>query len=172
MRRFVSHGNAQVRRVVGEVKSGRYFDLARIRARRRKSPWNLLLPVFVIPIWLALWWVANRLVWQAHLLFYPSHAASHSLLSRSGLPLRIFIPIFLMFIPTFLPTMVWSMVISNALLWLIPPVRRIFDREAVDYPGTDYHSAQAALVVVALILSAAWLVVSMAGAALLSEVPS
>lgn len=38
-----------------------------------------------------------------------------------------------------------SMLAANALLWCVPPLRRIFEREAEGYPGTDYASTQKSL---------------------------
>ena len=140
---------------------------SRARTRRRKSLWNLLLPVLVIPIWLTLWWLAFGGTWRFHVLLYPSHAHERNLFWTSGLPLRLFLPSFLMLIPAAFPSLVWSMLITNCVLRLVPPARRTFDYEAKGYPGTDYRSAQAGLFVVALVFTTGWVVLAVAGAATL-----
>jgi hypothetical protein len=169
MKSAIGHGMSQLRRVSGELRSGTFYDLARARARRRKSPYNLLLPLFVLPLWALLWWGAFNLAWGLHVLFYPSHAGLRSEFWPADLPAHIFIPSFMLLIPSFLPTLVWAMVCTNFVLHLVPPARRTFDREAVGYPGTDYRSAQTSLLIVAVVATGLCAVPTVLGAAMLKE---
>jgi len=114
-----------------------------------------------------LWWVAFNASWRFHVFLYPSHAGQRAMFWTSGLPFWTFLPGFLMVIPALFPSLTWSMIVTNAFLHQLPPVRRAFDREAIGYPGTDYRSAQGSLLVVALILSAGWAVLAILGAATL-----
>ena len=47
---------------------------ARGRARRRKSPWNLLLMLLSVGSLVAITYTAFMLMWQIHVVIYPEHA--------------------------------------------------------------------------------------------------
>lgn len=115
-----------------------YYDDARARARRRKSPWNLLLiPAIVLPIAL-LWRLAFALGGYVHLALYPGQTwRSHS--HGLGAILAAVAPFFAT-IPT-------ALYMGNIIVCMIPAARRTFDREAIGYPGTDFRSSQQRLLV-------------------------
>ncbi len=71
--------------------------------------------------------------------------------------------------PASLPSLGWAMVFVNFALYRIPMVRQTFDREALGHAGTDYRSAQEALVIVATIATGVCALITILGAALLTN---
>ena len=110
-----------------------YFDEARKRARRRKSPWNfLLIPAGLIPtvlLWSGFVWIFRAI----HIARFPGQ---DPLTGSEG-----FGAVLVTVIPFFaaLPIGMW---VGNALVWRVPAARAAFDRESELAPGTDYESAQ------------------------------
>ncbi len=51
----------------------------------------------------------------------------------------------------FIPTVVAAMLITNFLVYLIPPARRAMDSEDRAFPGTEYGTAQKTLIRVVII---------------------
>jgi hypothetical protein len=131
--------------VVDEVKDGTYIDNARRRASRRKSAWNLLLPLVMIPLWMVLWWWGVELAWWVHLHFFQHGVSPMSGNWMKALGRQHSLPVFLMILPPFLPAISGAMVIGNFLVSLIPPARRAMEGESRDFPGTDYSTAQRSL---------------------------
>lgn len=102
----------------------------RERRAKRQSPWNLfglLLAVLImIPAGYILWLCA----WQLHLLFYPAHAAHVREFWRAGISGKAFVSSFLLAMPLFIPSILIGLVLSNFLMWLIPPARHAMNAEA------------------------------------------
>jgi hypothetical protein len=112
-----------------------YYDDARARARRRKSPWNLLLiPLVALPL-AGLWWSFVFILTQLHSWIYPGE--SLALARGLGSVLTRVAPVF-----AALPL---SMVVGNMLVFLVPPARRVLAKEAASVPGTDLRSSQRGL---------------------------
>jgi len=115
----------------------RYFDEARRRAQRRRSPWNLLLiPAMVLPA-AGLWWGAVKSLEALHAVFYP---AENLLTSSNGIG-----PIVATLSP-FFSVLPLAMIAGNYLVWLIPPARRVLDREADSYPENRFLESQRQLI--------------------------
>ena len=151
--------------VVEEIKAGRFLTNARHRSSRRKSAWNLLLPIVIVPLWLLLWWVAVELVWLVHVAVIPAHATGAIEIWMKGMGSAMSLAGFLMIFPLMIPTLIGGMVIGNFLIYLIPAARAAMDVEDRAFPGTEYATAQKALirifkmcgpVALALSLLAAW----------------
>jgi len=123
-----------------------YFEEAQARARRRKSPWNLLLPLFMLPAWAALWYGSFELLWKLHVLFYPAHAGFRRQFWTAGIGLSPFVSSFLMVFGPFAPTLGVAMLVGNALVWLVEPARQMLNCEAQGFPDTDFVSAQRELI--------------------------
>jgi hypothetical protein len=117
-----------------EMRAGVWRANARHRASRRKSAWNLLLPVIIFPTFIVLWGT-GAIVFQVGSLFAGVTAAGphKSLLS------------FLIFGPLVLPSISFACVIGNFVVFRIPAARRAMDAEDQGFPGTDYATAQKAL---------------------------
>jgi hypothetical protein len=80
----------QLARLGQELKSGTWVKNARHRSRRRRSLWNLLLPLFALPLWVAiaflLGWVFLWFAWIAAPCFSPAirkRTAQRSYCARS-----------------------------------------------------------------------------------------
>jgi len=132
-----------------------YFDEARARAARRKSPWNLLLiPAVVIP------WIAIGLALMGVL------AALHEALYESDPSWRAAggIGPVLVGVGSIVGTIPLAMLIGNALASLVSPARRAFEREAEGHPRASYPRAQADLFRFAAIVFPAGLAVATVGA--------
>src|SRR6185369_3245934 len=55
------------------MRAAKGYLVARERARRRKSPWNLLLAPLGLAGGLGVWYGSCRLVWAFHVSIYPEH---------------------------------------------------------------------------------------------------
>ncbi len=128
-------------------------DAAR-RARRRRSPWNLLLiPATVIP-WLTAWWLSAGALGCLYRLVHPT-AAFGILPDAPGGILMAVGPMF-----AWLPA---AMVVGNLLVRAVPPARRTLDAEAASVPGTDIGSANRGLLRAATVLVPLGLAVALLG---------
>ena len=118
-----------------------YYEEARARARRRKSAWNLLLiPAVVLPI-AGFWRLVFLLAARVHVALYPDQTwGVHS--AGLGVILTVVAPFFAA-IPV-------GLYVGNITVWLIRPARRVLDREAEKYEGTDFQASQRQLLVAML----------------------
>jgi hypothetical protein len=117
-----------------EMREGTWRANARRRASRRKSAWNLLLPVTIIPLFIILWAVAATLLQVVGLLAGMKPSGSHMSLVR-----------FLMIFPLIIPAITGACVVGNFVIYRIGPARRAMEAEDQGFPGTDYATAQKAL---------------------------
>jgi hypothetical protein len=114
-----------------------YYEEARRRAQRLRSPWNLLLiPAVVLPAG-SLWWGAVKGLEALHAVFYPAQ----NLRTASNSIGAIFATV-----SPFFATIPVAMIVGNYLVWLIPPARRVLAREAEPHPGTGFREAQRQLI--------------------------
>ena len=150
---------------IDEIKAGTFLENARTRSSRRKSKWNLLLPIVIFPLWIVFWWMTIELGCVAHLLFQ----------GKSVPPLRDWMKVlgsgmsiahFLILFAPFVPTIAAAMIVGNYLVCLVPPARRAMDAEDRAFPGTEYATAQRELkrltlysapIALALLLLGAWM---------------
>lgn len=131
----------QVTRFRRELTTGKWHSNARNRAQRRKTAWNLLLPLFAIPLWMAFTWLLVASAWAAHLAFHPDlvgAARQFPTLLTTGTALMLF--------PSLLAAVCPALVASNFLVYLIPPARRAMDKETRGFRDVDYVSSQRALI--------------------------
>ncbi len=112
-----------------------YFAGARQRAKRRKSPWNLLL-LFVVMIGVAaIWFFGVRTI-----LYLPPHHQSIPFRKIAGND-HYNLQIIGITLPLFVASIPWGMFIANLLLWFIPPARKTFDKEAEGYNGCSFKES-------------------------------
>jgi hypothetical protein len=116
-----------------------WYSAARKRARRRKSPWNLLLPLFSIPAIGLLWYGLFSLIWAFHVTLYPEHEFRD--FWRHAIPFRVFIPSFLMMFAVTPAAVAAGLMTGNLLVWLIPPARRVLNAESEGHPGASFSEA-------------------------------
>ncbi len=120
-----------------------WYDEARSRAGRRRSPWNLLLiPATVVPLGL-LWWGFAALLELVHGTLYSAQGFSST---PRGVG-----PILAAVAPVFAAAPL-SMLIGNTLVQWIRPARRALEGEAAHVPRTDFSTVQHQLLRAGLVL--------------------
>jgi len=155
---------SRVADIASEVTTKGYFGRARQRGARRKSPWNFLdLPVGFSCIALV-GWAILRGVWALRNLLMPQHAASLSAVFHSQAH-QIAHIVFLV-APLFACAPI-GMLMSNFILWCIPPYRRASDREAKDVWHASFLDAQKDLSLFALCIGSPAILASFVAALVL-----
>ena len=129
-------------------RTARFYGEARQRAKRRKSLWNFLLIPFCLGPAFGLWYALFRLVWCFHVAIYPQHELRE--FWQDGISFKSGAPSFLMVFALMPGALVFGFMLGNSLLWLIAPIRRIFDAEAKSYPGTNFQDAMRGLFMVGI----------------------
>jgi hypothetical protein len=119
------------------VKNKSYFQEARGRAKRVKNPWNLLhIPFGIVGIGCCMWLFLKFVLLVAG-LFGSGHPYLNSF---SNANVRDFI-----LIPLFFAALPLGLMVSNVIFWVIPPLRRIEDKESIGYKGTDFRNSMKGL---------------------------
>lgn len=124
--------------VAQELREGTWLANAHRRAQRRKSAWNLLLPLFALPLWGT---TTALLVWLALVV----HTAIHPRTEPFFGPGALHLGEALILIPSLLAAICPAMLLTNGLVYLIPAARRAMDAEDRDFPETRYQLSQRAL---------------------------
>jgi hypothetical protein len=148
--------------LVSETTRKGYVARAQQRGSRRKSPWNLLdLLGFV---WAgAVWWLVLRGLWAIRNFLMPQHAVPLSTVFRSqsgGLPAII------VAVAPLIAALPVGMLLSNFVLWYIPPYRRACDREAQGVWHASFRDCQKDLSAFALYVGCPLLLLSFVAALL------
>jgi hypothetical protein len=138
------------------VQAVSYFEDAGARAKSRKSAWNFLLLGATFCSWLALYFFALLGVELLHQHLHPGQ----SLATGNGFA------VLMAAVSPLLGTFPIGLFVGNALVWLVPPARRILDAEARPYPGADFASAQRGVLRVAVFVAPAGAVLAVVGALL------
>jgi hypothetical protein len=141
---------SRTREIASEVTTGGYFARAQQRAARRKSPWNLL----DIPGGLAgicfFSWALVHLIWALRNLLVPDRAVPFSMFSlfqSTDIAAVVF------GLAPFFAAIPLGMLLSNFVLWCIPPYRRACDREAKGVWHASFKDSQKDLSLLALWLA-------------------
>lgn len=87
----------------------RFLTDAQNRAKRRKSPWNLVLFGLIFTIAPGLWWVFVCVAWYIHILIHPGHAGRWAEFWIEGIALLPFISSFLLIMPLGFPALTTAM---------------------------------------------------------------
>lgn len=131
-----------------------YFEEARRRAKRRRSPLNLpLIPAVVAP-WALIWYGSARLLGHVACRFHPR--LSCGLLPDSGGGVLMGVGLLVAWLPI-------AMVVGNLVIAGIPAVRRTLDNEARSVPGTDFVSANRGLLKAVAFITPAGLLIALVG---------
>lgn len=128
----------QLARFGKELRNGKWLVNAQQRSQRRKSAWNLLLPLFGFPLWVGL---TILLVWLASNLHTLIHPAATSISLNSALNVSST----LILIPSLIGSISPALFLTNFFVYLIPEARRAMDVEDRNHPGTGYAASQSAL---------------------------
>lgn len=131
-----------------------YFDEARSRARRRRSPWNLLLIPAFIAAWVLLWYASARVLGNVARRLDPG--SSFVLLPDGSAGLLMALGLLFACLPV-------AMIVGNLLVAALPRARGALDDEARGVPGTDFVSANRGLLTAMAIMTPAGLLVALVG---------
>jgi hypothetical protein len=131
----------QVRQVASELREGTFLEHARKRSSRRKSAWNLLLPLVGFPMWGLLSAALVHAAWLLHVAFVANAASSE----RAFFAGPIGLGGLLVLIPCLMASVAPALFLTNFLVYLVPPARRAMDLEDRDVPGVGYSDSQRAL---------------------------
>jgi hypothetical protein len=126
------------------------------RAKRRKSPWNLVLISAVLLPLCAIWWGSFLGLEAVHAYLYPGQLFRNC--SGVGTVLAAVAPV--------LGSVPISFLLGNLFVWSIPAARRTLDNEAKKYPSTSFKNSQQALGKIAIFVVPASVLVSIVGALL------
>jgi hypothetical protein len=127
-----------------ELKEGIWLKNAQHRSSRRRSAWNLLLPVLAIPFWLGL---AYALIKIARITYAELHPGNAELRHPSS------VHIFLIAIPIFVASISPAFIGANFLVYRLPAARRALEQEDRQFPEVDYPSSQRALIRVGAVIA-------------------
>jgi len=120
-------------------KASAYHAKALLRARRRRSPWNVVLLVLGFGTGLAAWYGFFRLVWMFHAAIYPAHRLQD--FWQAGIGGRSFVLSFLMTFSLAPAAMIIGFLFANSVFWMIRPARRVFEREARGHEDTSFRDS-------------------------------
>jgi hypothetical protein len=146
-----------------------YFERANQRAQRRKSPWNLLLiPVGIASIAVCAY-ALFMVMWGIHVLAFPEHAGQLHAFWPDGISGHSFVSSFLLAAPSVFQAIPLGLMLTNCIVWCVPPARAVFKREAQGVKWASFGDAMRGLAKLALVFAPVWLALSVAGALTLSS---
>jgi hypothetical protein len=132
-----------------------YFDEARARAERRKSPWNLLLIPAVVGPWVVVSALSAFELGKLHAFLHPGPALAILPRGLSGILIAV-APLFAWAAP--------SMIAGNFLVAAVTPARRTLEDESTSIPDGDLSSSNKGLLKASLLLAPAALLLALLGA--------
>ena len=141
----------------------------RERQAKKKSPWNLACVVTGFIITLIAWYLLFQAAWLLHVALYPTHAGHKQEFWAAGISGRAFLSSFLMLMPLGVPAMVAGFLSANLMFWLIPPARRVMEREAAGDRAMTFVGSNLALLKWGGLASAICVALSFAGLATLAS---
>jgi len=118
----------------------------RERAARRKSLWDFAGFVLGFALFPVFWYYLFQAAWLLHVHFFPEHAGHKGGFWAEGISGRAFVSSFLMSMPLFWPALVAAFLLSNIVMWLIRPARRVMEREAAGDPEMTFYGANTKLI--------------------------
>lgn len=118
----------------------------RERAAKRKSVWDFVEFALGFALMPLFWYLLFQLAWRLHVCVYPIHDGYENLFWREGISTSAFLSSFLMLIPLFWPALIAAFLISNIVMWLIRPARRVMEREAAGDPEMTFRGANRGLI--------------------------
>jgi len=155
--------NDQIERFADELKDGTWLKNAQHRSQRRKSPWNLLLPLFGFPLCIAFAFLFIRFGRIAHAIIHPALDASSAGEFLHG-PIRLATA--LIIFPSLIASVFPAFMLTNLLVYQIPWARRAMEAEDRNSPRDGYGPSQRALFKIGIVADGAALILVIIGAAL------
>ena len=153
-----------LRNISKEVFSEGYFERARQRTKRRKSPWNLVLIPLGFGSMAFICYTLFQLMWRVHTWLHPDHVGRFREFWAEGIGFPAFISSFLLVMPLLFAAIPLGMIFANAVAWCIPPARRAFAREANGVKWASFPEAMRGLTKLALVMAPICLALSFIGA--------
>jgi hypothetical protein len=157
---------SRLRGILSEVSTKGYFARAQQRAARRKSAWNLLDLLVGFPCVALVGWTVLHLVWATRNALLPQHAAALSAMFQSQ---RYQVAHVVLLISVLFTSIPIGMLISNVIVWSVPPYRRATEPEAKGIWHASFADAQKDLSLVALVLGLPLLAVSFIAAIVMRD---
>jgi len=117
------------------------MDEVGARARRRRSPWNLLLIPGGLISFATLW--VGSIVLLGRLYAWRHEGSVVTVLPDNLAGSLMALAAFFMWIAP-------ALVLGNCLVWLVPAARRVLDDEARSHPGTSFLESNRDLIRLAL----------------------
>jgi len=152
-----------VRGVLKETLSKGYVKRALQRGASRNSAWNLLLLPIGGACITGAFWLLVLIMWNVHLLFHSEHANKFADYWRvTGKDTSI--SSFMLLAPLLFASLPVGLMLTNCILWCIPPARRVFDTEANGVKWASFGERMQSLWSGALIIVSVCLIVSLIGA--------
>jgi len=145
-----------------ELTTKGYLGRAQERAKRRKSPWNLILIPLVLFGIVAFSVGQFTLLWQLNTWVFPEHAGR--LREFLGNNEQGAISRLLMTLSSLFSAIPLGLMLANCIAWCIPPARHVFDREAKGIKHASFHEAMLDLGKIALFVVPVCLVLGIIGA--------
>jgi hypothetical protein len=124
--------------IYSEFKDGSFVQNAQARSRRRKSRWNLLLPLFALPLFICQLLGAIQLVWLAHVKLHSDHPGTKQHFWAHRTDIYTDVTGFALFVTCVFSTFI----ITNFLIYLIPPAFRAMEQEDRPYPELNFRKTQ------------------------------
>lgn len=124
-------------------KIDQYFEEAHERAKRRKSPWNLILIPLVILCAGGVYYFFWRGVSSIQSSMIPANTIFWSYTRVGSI---------LMYVPLLFPSLPLGMMFANFIAWCIAPARKAFDREAQGVKYAPFKSATKFLCIASAVL--------------------
>jgi hypothetical protein len=147
--------------IATELMTEGYVSRARERAKRRKSPWNLLLlPLVIIGVFgvsIGLF----TLLWHLNVWVYPQHVGKlREIMGSSDHTASQF----LMTLPSFFAGIPLGMLFANCVAWCIPPASRTFEHEAKGIACASFRKSMSGLGKVVMYVVLVWAALGIVGA--------
>jgi hypothetical protein len=149
------------RSIIQEVATEGYISRAQERARRRKSPWNLVLLLFVVIGVFGVSIALFTVLWHLNVWVYPQHTGKLREIMRSSNHTASQL---LMTLPSFFASIPLGMLFANCIAWCIPPARETFEREAKGIALTSFRKSMSGLGKVAMYVVPVCLALGVVGA--------
>lgn len=158
-----------LKNIAEELSSEGYIGRAQQRASRRRSLWNLVLIPFVFGGAALVTIALFQVMWHIHVTIYPDHVNQLREFWGEGVSAASFISSLLLLLPLMIASFPISMLITNSVVWLIPPARRALDKEAEGVKWASFRESMQGLWSITRILVPVCLLLSLVGAATLQN---
>ncbi len=144
----MANDDPTLKNIAKEVFSAGYWDRAAERKRKSKTVWDLIfLPVGFAAIGL-FWFAFSKFFVWLHVAIYPADGVQLKAITGGSLTFAQA----LVFLVPMLAAVPLGLMVSNALMWLVPWARRASEEKARGVKWASFRNSQRALFKMALVL--------------------